>query len=160
MEKNSKNKNKTMSNDLALKLNGKSLFIQSNFCKYFFDANNSGDLFLNINERLANQKWEFQIADLPGFYFIKNIATGLFFSSNDFGDIFCNVLDPYSSYQRWRINLTSEPDCYVILNVGNDFILSCNKLNKLLLKEFDKKLFEKLEMPFAFLMFSRKPEKR
>jgi hypothetical protein len=156
----SKKKDKTLSNEMALKLNGKNLFLQSNACKYYLDSNNSSDLFLNPTERQGFQKWEFQTADLPGFYFIKNTITGLYVSSNECGELFCNIFNPNSSYQRWRINLTSEPEWYVIFNVGNDLILGLNKANKLMLKVFDKVLFEKLEIMYAFLLFAKKPEKR
>jgi hypothetical protein len=156
----SKKKDKTLSQDLALKLNGKNLFFQSNSCKYFLDSNHSGDLFINPTERQGFQKWEFQLADLPGFYFIKNTITGLYFSSNECGELFCNIFNANSSYQRWRVNLTSEAEWYVIFNVGNDMILGLNKGNKVILKIFDKVLFEKLEIMFVFLLFSKKPEKR
>lgn len=159
MDKNKK-KDKTLSNDLALKLKGKSLFFQSFSCKYYLDSNNSGDLFLSSTERQGFQKWEFQMADLPGFYFIRNTITDLYVSSNECGELFCNILNPNSSYQRWRVNLTSEPEWHVIFNVGNDLILGLNKLNKLMLKVFDKALFEKLDTMFAFLLYSKKPEKR
>jgi len=160
MEKNSKNKSKNMTNDLALKFNEKSLFIQNFSCKYFLDSNYAGDLFLYHYERQGFQKWEFQIADLPGIYYIKNTITGLYFSSNECGDLFCNVLKPTSSYQRWKIHLTTEPDWYTIINLGNDLILTHNKINRIMLKDFDKKLLEKIENPFVFLLYAKKPEKR
>lgn len=161
MDKKSKAKKKTMGKDLALKLNAKLLFIQSNFCKYYLDSNNSGDLFLNSSERPPFQKWEFQIADEPGFYFIKNLSTGLYFSSNHLGELFCNVLNPYSSYQRWRINLTSDVDSYCISNVGNDLLLCCSKMNKLFMQIFEeKKLLNELEVCYSFLMYPKKPERR
>ena len=159
MDKNKK-KDKTLNNNMALKLNGKSFFFQSFSCKYYLDSNHCGDLFLNPTERQGFQKWEFQMADLPGFYFIKNTFTGLYASSNESGELFSNIFNPNSSYQRWRVNLTSEPEWNVIFNVGNDLILGLNKENKLMLKVFDKVLFEKLETTYVFLLFSKKPEKR
>ncbi len=159
MDKKKKN-DKSLKDDMALKLNGKSLFFQSNACKYYLDSNNQGDLFLNPTERQSFQKWEFQTADLPGFYFIKNTVTGFYVSSNEFGELFCNIFSPNSSYQRWKVNLTSEPEWYVIFNVGNDLILGLNKSNKLIMKEFNKVLYEKLENTYVFLMFAKKPEKR
>lgn len=156
----SKKKDKTLSNDMALRLNGKSLFFQSNCVKTYMDSNHSGDLFLSSTERQGYQKWEFQIADMPGFYFVKNSVTGLYLSSNECGELFCNVFNPNSSYQRWRVNLTSEPEWYVIFNVGNEMVLGLNKFNHPMLKVFDKVLFEKLESSYVFLLFAKKPEKR
>lgn len=159
MDKNKK-KTKTMLNDLATKFNGKSLFVQQYSCKYYLDSNNSGDLFLNNTERVGFQKWEFQIADLPGYYYIKNTITGLYFSSNEYGELFCNVFNPHSSYQIWKVHLTSEADFFVILNVGNDLVLTLNKLNKIVLKTLDKEMFTNLNTQLAFLLYAKKPEKR
>ena len=156
----SKKKVQTLSNDLALRFNGKSLFFQNKCTKTYVDSNHCGDLFLSAKERQGYQKWEFQVADLAGFYFIKNLITGLYLSSNECGEIFCNVFNPNSSYQRWRVNLTSEPEWYVMFNVGNDMVLGINKLNKPIIKVFDKELFNKLESSYAFLLFAKKPEKR
>jgi len=156
----SKKKLQTLRNDMALKFNGKTLFFQSKCVKTFVDSNHCGELFLSSTERQGYQKWEFQMADLPGFYYIKNVTTGLYISSNECGEIFCNVLDPNSSYQRWRVNLTSEPEWYVLYNVGNDMVLGINKFNKLLMRVFDKELFNKLESSYVFLLYAKKPEKR
>ena len=160
MDKNSKNKNKTMSKDLALRLDSKTFYIQSNFSKYFIDSNNNGDLFLNRNDRVANQKWEFTTPDTAGEYFLKNVATGLFLSTNDYGDLFTDIHILESSHQRWKVHNTSDADNYTFVNKGNDFMLVCSNRNIILMKPIDPILFEKLEMPFVFTTMAKKIVKK
>jgi hypothetical protein len=160
MDKNSKNKNKVMFKELALRLNNKGFYLQSNYCKYFLDSNNNGDLFLNKNERTANQKWEFFTPDTAGEYFLKNISTGLYLSSNDYGDLFTDVQILDSSYQRWKIHNTTDADNYTIINKANDLIISCNKTNKIIMKPIDPIVYEKLEFMFVFTFTAKKAVKK
>ena len=155
-----KNKCKTMSKDLALRLNNKILYLQSNFCKYFLDSNNNGDLFLNRNDRVANQKWEFSTPDVAGEYFLKNVSTGLYLSTNDYGDLFTDIQILESSYQRWKIHNTTDPDNYTIVNKGNDLIISCNKTNKIIMRPIDPIVYENLENPFLFTSMAKKVVKK
>ncbi len=159
MDKNKK-KAKMMLNDLATKFNGKILFIQHSTSKYYVDSNNSGDLYLNNNERVGFQKWEFQNTDIPGNYYIKNSITGLYLNSNEFGELYCYLFNPFSSYQMWKVHLTTEANFYVILNVGNDLALTANKFNKIMLYYFDKIMFDQLDTNVSYLLYAKKPEKR
>jgi hypothetical protein len=161
MEKNSKNKDKKMSKDLASKLNNKGFYIQSNYCKYFIDSNNNGDLFLNRNDS-ANQKWEFHTPDTPGEYFLKNTSTGFYLSTNDYGDLFTDIQIMESSYQRWKIHITTDADNYTIINKANNFIIGCNKTNKIIMKSIDINplINEKLDFNYVFTFMAKKAVKK
>ena len=80
--------------------------------------------------------------------------------TSDLGEIFCNINNSNSSYQKWKIHLTTDPENYIVINVGNDLVLFCSKAYKIFMTEIDKKLYEKLEMPFVFSMFLKKNDKK
>ena len=157
--KNAK-KLKDMKQELATKLNNKTLYIQSNFCKYFIDSNNNGDLFLNKDDRVANQKWEFSTPDVAGEYFLKNISSGFYLASNDYGDLFTDVQIIESSFQRWKIHQTTDPDNYTIVCKGNDMIMFVHKSNKVMMQNLDPIAFTDLEQANVFTTMARKVVKK
>ena len=158
--KDKKKNQKEMKQDLAPRLNNKTLLIESNYCKYFMDSNNNGDLFLNKDDRTANQKWEFFTPDVAGEYFLKNVASGFYLASNDYGDLFTDVQVLESSFQRWKIHQTTDPDNYTIVNKGNDMIMFVHKSNKVMMQEINPMLFEDLDMAFVFTTMARKAVKK
>ena len=70
-------------NELDFNLNKKSFYIQSShpICRYFVDSSHQGNICLFIYDTQRFQKWEFQNADSPGIYYIKNLNTGFYISS-------------------------------------------------------------------------------
>jgi hypothetical protein len=146
---------------LATKLGGKNYYVVNRFCGRYLDNNASGNLFYNdeSSERDQYQKWNFSSTDCPGVYNIKSIKTELYLSSNEIGDLNVSPAELESSYQKWIIMSTSEPECYVIMNSGNGFVLTCNKMDNLLMNILQESQYQDSQVNLLFKIFQYKAKK-
>ncbi len=146
---------------LATKLGGKNYYVVNRFCGRYLDNNGSGNLFYNdeSTERDPYQKWNFAATDTPGVYNIKSIKTELYLTSNEIGDLNVSTIQTESSYQKWIIMSSSETECYVIINSANGFVLTCNKMDNLLMKIIEDNQYQDCQINILFKIFQYKSKK-
>jgi hypothetical protein len=158
MDKKKKGKEKvidTSDKGLDKKKGGKSYVILSMICGLYLDSNYQGDVYYyNGEERNLYHKWLFEKTDSLGQYYLKNVVTGLYLTSDELGNLLTTTFLG-TAYQKWKAFINKELDS-AIKNVGNDYFLSINPLNKIILVSYDcTKVGE-----FVFAIDPKKPEKK
>jgi hypothetical protein len=159
-KKGKKGKEKTIDTSdkgLDKKKGGKSYVVQNQTCSLYLDASYSGDVFYfdgNGDERNAYHKWEFGKTEQAGVYFLKSVLTGLYLTTDEIGNIITTAfLD--TNFQKWKVYMNKEADS-AIKNVGNDFFITLNATNKIMLRKFD----DTKTKEFLFQIDPRKPIKK
>jgi hypothetical protein len=116
------------------KFAGKKMFINNVSDMSYIDSNEAGNVFLLREERSLIQKWEFQVTDQAGYYYLKNCLTELYLTSDEIGNLFTTI-GCSNSFQIWKFMATSDPELNVITNLGNGLVIDNSMINKIFTNE-------------------------